>query len=208
MELAVVSGQDGAGGGSVAVSDEAFGAPLNEGLVHQVVTAYMAAARSGTKAQKTRSEVSGGGAKPWRQKGTGRARVGSSRNPIWRGGGVTFAAKPRNYAQKVNRKMYRAALRVIVSELHRQERLVICDDFSLSAPKTKEAVGKLSAMGLNDVLIVTTDGGENTNLELATRNLHWVAVVSASDVNPVTLLAFEKVLMTSDAVKAVEERIK
>ena len=208
MELAIVSGQGGAGSGSVSVSDEAFGAPLNEGLVHQVVTAYMAGARQGSKAQKTRAQVSGGGAKPWRQKGTGRARVGSTRNPIWRGGGVTFAAKPRSFEQKVNRKMYRAALRVIVSELHRQERLVVCDDLTLSAPKTKEAVGKLSAMGLNDVLIVTTDDSDDTNLELATRNLHWAAVTSASDLNPVSLLAFEKVVMSSAAVKALEERIK
>ena len=208
MELAVVSGQGGAEGGSVSVSDAAFGAPLNEGLVHQVVTAYMAAARQGTKAQKSRAQVRGGGAKPWRQKGTGRARVGSTRNPIWRGGGATFAAKPRNYAQKVNRKMYRAALRVIVSELNRQERLVICDDFNLSAPKTKEAVTKLSAMGLDDVLIITADDREDTNLELATRNLHWAAVVTAGAVNPVSLLAFEKVMMTSAAVKALEERIK
>ena len=133
-------------------------------------------------------------------------RVGSTRNPIWRGGGVTFAAKPRSYDQKVNRKMYRAALRSILSELNRQERLVVSDSLELSAPKTKEAVGKLQAMGLNDTLIVVNE--EDEKLEMATRNLHWVAVIEADDVNPVSLLAFEKVLMTSAAVKALEERIK
>ena len=206
MELAIVDGSGGAGTGSVSVSEETFGAPFNEGLVHQVVTAYMNGARQGTKAQKSRAEVRGGGAKPWRQKGTGRARVGSTRNPIWRGGGVTFAAKPRSYDQKVNRKMYRAALRSILSELNRQERLVVSDSLELSAPKTKEAVGKLQAMGLNDTLIVVNE--EDEKLEMATRNLHWVAVIEADDVNPVSLLAFEKVLMTSAAVKALEERIK
>lgn len=206
MELAIVDGSGGAGAGSLSVSDETFGAPFNEGLVHQVVTAYMNGARQGTKAQKSRAQVRGGGAKPWRQKGTGRARVGSTRNPIWRGGGVTFAAKPRSYDQKVNRKMYRAALRSILSELNRQERLVISDSLELSAPKTKEAVGKLQALGLNDALIVVNE--EDEKLEMATRNLHWVAVIEADDVNPVSLLAFEKVLMTSAAVKALEERIK
>ena len=206
MELALTNANGAAGGESLSVSDATFDAPFNEGLVHQVVTAYMAGARSGTKAQKTRSEVRGGGAKPWRQKGTGRARVGSIRNPIWRGGGVTFAARPRDYSQKVNRKMYRGAMRSILSELHRQERLVVTPALELSAPKTREAVSALSAMGLNDVLIVVTDADEK--LQLATRNLHWTAVIEAEDLNPVSLLAFEKVLMTSAAVQALEERFK
>ena len=206
MELAVVDASGGAGSGNLTVSDQTFDAPFNEGLVHQVVTAYMAAARRGTKAQKTRAEVRGGGAKPWRQKGTGRARVGSIRNPIWRGGGATFAAKPRNYAQKVNRKMYRGAMRAILSELRRQERLLIISELELSAPKTKEAVSALSAMGLDDVLIVVAE--ENERLELATRNLHWTAVVLADELNPVSALAFEKMLVTSAAAQALEARFK
>ena len=178
----------------------------DQSLVHQAVTAYMAGARAGTKAQKNRSDVRGGGAKPFRQKGTGRARAGTSRSPIWRGGGVTFAARPRDFSQKVNRKMYRAALRGILSELNRQERLVVCDDLQLAAPKTKEAAARLKGLGLNDVLIVTAEPDET--LELSTRNLHWVGVVQAVDVNPVSLLAFEKVMMNSAAIKALEERIK
>lgn len=206
MELALVDAQGESGASSVTVSDDAFAAPYNEGLVHQVVTAYLAGARSGTKAQKTRAEVRGGGAKPWRQKGTGRARVGSIRNPIWRGGGVTFAAQPRNYEQKVNRKMYRGAMRSILSELYRQERLLVSDNFEMTEAKTKEAVQKLGAMGLKDVLIVVAE--DNLNIELATRNLHWVGVITAAEVNPVSLMAFEKVLATTDALKALEERVK
>jgi len=195
-----------AGGNETAqFSDAVFGAAYNEALIHQVVTAYMAAARSGTKAQKTRSEVSGGGAKPFKQKGTGRARAGTTRGPIWRKGGVTFAARPRSYAQKVNRKMYRGAMRSILSELLRQERLVAVSEFAVPAPKSKELAGKLQAMGLNNVLIVTQQFDEN--LYLASRNLPRVAVTVADEVDPVSLVAFDKVVMTVDAMKQFEERL-
>jgi len=192
-------------GGSIQVSDQVFGADFNETLVHQVVTAYMAGARSGTKAQKNRAAVSGGGAKPWRQKGTGRARQGTIRSPIFRGGGRAFAAMPRNYDQKVNRKMYRGALRAILSELLRQERLVVVDEFAVGAPKTRELVGKLDQMGLSDVLIVNESLDEN--LYLAARNLHRVDVRDAAEIDPVSLVAFDKVLMTSGALKQIEERL-
>jgi large subunit ribosomal protein L4 len=205
MKLGLISPDDGAKAGDVDVSDAAFGAAYNEPLVHQVVTAYMAAARSGTRAQKTRAEVRGGGAKPWRQKGGGRARAGSIRSPLWRGGGVTFAAAPQSYVQKVNRKMYRAAMRSILSELARQERLVILEDFGADAPKTKDVVGRLGRLGLDDVLIVT--GAEDGNLDLATRNLHWAAVQESRDVSPVSLLAFQKVLVTVPALRQLEERL-
>lgn len=195
-----------AGGNETAqFSDAVFGAAYNEALIHQVVTAYMAAARSGTKAQKTRSEVSGGGAKPFKQKGTGRARAGTTRGPIWRKGGVTFAARPRSYAQKVNRKMYRGAMCSILSELLRQERLVAVSDFGLAVPKSKELAGKLQAMGLTNVLIVTQQFDEN--LYLASRNLPRVAVTVADEVDPVSLVAFDKVVMTVDAMKQFEERL-
>jgi large subunit ribosomal protein L4 len=192
-------------GGSLQVSDAVFGADYNESLVHQVVTAYMAGARAGTRAQKSRSDVSGGGAKPWRQKGTGRARAGTSRGPVWRGGGVTFAARPQNWDQKVNRKMYRGALRSILSELLRQERLVVVEDISVDAPRTKALVGKLAELGLKDVLIVAEAPDEN--LSLASRNLYGVDVRDAADVDPVSLMAYDKVLMTSAAVKRIEERL-
>ena len=192
-------------GGAIQVSDQVFGADFNEDLVHQVVTAYMNAGRSGTKAQKTRSQVSGGGAKPWRQKGTGRARQGTIRSPVFRGGGRAFAASPRNYAQKVNRKMYRGALRSILSELVRQDRLVVVDSFSVSAPKTKELVTKLDEMKLDDVLIVCERDDEN--LDLASRNLYRAGVCNADEVDPVSLVAFGKVLMTSAALKKIEERL-
>jgi large subunit ribosomal protein L4 len=192
-------------GSTLQVSDEVFGADYKEALVHQVVTAYMAGARAGTKAQKNRSAVSGGGAKPFRQKGTGRARQGTSRSPIMRKGGVTFAAQPRAYDQKVNRKMYKGALRSILSELVRQERLVTVDSLAIEAPKTKDLVGKLSDMGLKDVLIVTDQPDEN--LLLASRNLYHVDVRMTDDVDPVSLVGFEKVLMTAGAVKKLEERL-
>jgi large subunit ribosomal protein L4 len=196
-----------AGGDAAAlqVSDAVFGVEFNEPLVHQVVTAYMAAGRAGTKAQKARNAVHGGGAKPWRQKGTGRARAGTSRSPIWRGGGVTFAAIPRDYTQKVNRKMYRGALRSILSELVRQDRLVTVDSFSVEAPKTKDLVAKLRAMGLQDVLIVTS--GEEENLNLAARNLYSVGVCTADQLDPVSMIGFGKLLITGDAVKRLEERL-
>ncbi len=193
------------GGASLQVSDAVFGAEFKEPLVHQVVTAYLAGARAGTKAQKNRSAVSGGGKKPWRQKGTGRARAGTIRSPLWRGGGVTFAAQPRSYAQKVNKKMYRGALRSILSELVRQDRLVVVDEFSVDAPKTKGLVAKLDELGLSDVLIVTESLDEN--LYLAARNLHRVDVRDSDQLDPVSLVGFEKVLITTEALKKVEERL-
>ncbi|MBK1641571.1 50S ribosomal protein L4 [Chromatium okenii] len=202
MELAI---RNHAGVTSLEVSDAVFGVEYKPGLVHQVVTAYMAAARSGTKAQKTRAEVSGGGAKPWRQKGTGRARAGSSRSPIWRSGGVTFAAKPRDYSQKVNRKMYRGAVRSILSELVRNERLIIVPELALPAAKTKELVALLKTFEVRDVLILT-DGLDET-LYLAARNLYGVAVLTAQEVDPVSMVAFETVLATEAAVKKLEERL-
>ncbi len=191
--------------GALQVSETAFGREFNEALVHQVVVAYMAASRSGTRAQKTRSEVSGGGKKPWRQKGTGRARAGTIRSPIWRAGGVTFAAKPQDYTQKVNKKMYRGAMQAILSELVRQERLIVVEDFAVSAPKTKELVGKLKEFDLKDVLVVTDNVDEN--LHLASRNLHKVDVRDPQGVDPVSLIAFDKVLMTVAAVKKFEEML-
>ncbi|MBE9396939.1 50S ribosomal protein L4 [Pontibacterium sp. N1Y112] len=189
--------------GSVEVSDLAFGKEFNEALVHQVVTAYLAGARQGTKAQKNRSAVSGGGAKPWRQKGTGRARAGTSRSPIWRTGGVTFAAQPRDHAQKVNKKMYRAAMRCIFSELVRQDRLVVVEDFALESPKTKQFVAKLNELDLSNVLLITADVEQN--LYLAARNVPHVDVRDAAGVDPVSLVGFDKVLVTVAALKKVEE---
>eukprot|EP01155_Anaeramoeba_flamelloides_P010236 Anaeramoba_flamelloidesa325130_27.p4 GENE.a325130_27~~a325130_27.p4 ORF type:complete len:202 (-),score=6.48 a325130_27:1038-1643(-) len=189
--------------GSVEVSDLAFGKEFNEALVHQVVTAYMAAGRQGTKAQKNRSAVSGGGAKPFRQKGTGRARAGTSRSPLWRAGGVTFAAQPRNFAQKVNKKMYRAAMRCILSELVRQERLVVVEDFQLEAPKTKQFVAKLEEMKLDNALLITENVEQN--LYLAARNVPHVDVRDAAGIDPVSLVGFEKVLVTVPALKKIEE---
>jgi large subunit ribosomal protein L4 len=193
------------GGASLQVSDAVFGADFKEALVHQVVTAYMAGARAGTKAQKNRSAVSGGGKKPFRQKGTGRARQGTIRSPIMRGGGVTFAAQPRSYAQKVNKKMYRGALRSILSALVRQERLVVGDGFAVDAPKTKELLGKLNELGLSDVLIVTEQADEN--MLLAARNLYHVDVRDSDELDPVSLVGYEKVLMTTEALKKIEERL-
>lgn len=189
--------------GSVEVSDLAFGKEFNEALVHQVVTAYLAGARQGSKAQKNRSAVSGGGAKPWRQKGTGRARAGTSRSPIWRAGGVTFAAQPRDHAQKVNKKMYRAAMRCIFSELVRQDRLVVVEDFALESPKTKQFVAKLNELELSNVLLITEDVEQN--LYLAARNVPHVDVRDAAGVDPVSLVGFDKVLVTVAALKKVEE---
>jgi large subunit ribosomal protein L4 len=193
------------GGASIQVSDAVFGAEFKENLVHQVVTAFMAGARAGTKAQKTRSQVSGGGAKPWRQKGTGRARAGTTRSPIFRAGGVNFAAVPRSYEQKVNRKMYRGAICSILSELLRQERLVVVDSFTIDAPKTKDVMAKLKELDLQDVLIVTDALDEN--LLLATRNVYGVDVCAPQDINPVALVGFEKILVTAGALKQLEERL-
>ncbi|HEB98592.1 MAG TPA: 50S ribosomal protein L4 [Thiotrichales bacterium] len=193
------------GGSTVSVSDKAFGREFNEALVHQVVTAVLAGARQGTKAQKNRSAVSGGGAKPWRQKGTGRARSGTIRSPLWRGGGKTFAATPRDFSQKVNKKMYRGAMAAILSELVRQGRLVVVDEFKVDAPKTKELVSKLKDMDLDDVLIVSDEADEN--LYLAARNLYHVGVCDSATADPVSLIGFGKVLMTVDALKKIEERL-
>jgi large subunit ribosomal protein L4 len=204
VELSVLKpGNDTSG--TLSVSDAAFAREYNEALVHQVVTAYLAGARQGTRAQKTRSEVSGGGKKPWRQKGTGRARAGTIRSPIWRSGGVTFAAKPQDHSQKVNRKMYRAAVRSILSELARQERLVVVESFDVEMPKTKLLVKQLGDFGLDNVLIVSTEVGEN--LYLASRNLHGVDVRDVESVDPVSLIAYEKVVVTVDAIKKLEEML-
>ena len=193
------------GAGIVDVAESAFGAEYNEPLVHQVVTAFLAGGRAGTKAQKNRSQVSGGGAKPWRQKGTGRARAGTIRSPIWVGGGRTFAAKPRDYSQKVNKKMYRAALRSICSELVRQDRLIITDSITMKAPKTKELAGKLKKLGLDNVLIVNEAFDEK--VFLSARNLPDVGICDAAAIDPVVLMRFEKVLMTLPALKLIEERL-
>ncbi len=190
-------------GEAVQLSEGAFGANFNEALVHQAVTAYLAGARAGTKAQKSRSDVRGGGAKPWRQKGTGRARAGSIRSPLWRGGGVTFAARPRSYRQKLNKKMYRAAMRSLLSELARTERLVLVRQFGLQAPKTRELAARLEDLGLSSVLIVVDT--VTRELGLAARNLVGVDVVEPRELNPVNLLSRDKVLITVDALRKVEE---
>jgi len=205
MQVAVTTQSGAKAEESVEISDVAFGEAFNESLVHQVVTAYFAGMRSGTKAQKNRAQVRGGGAKPWRQKGMGRARAGSSRNPLWRSGGVTFAAKPRDYSQKINRKMYRKALRSVVSELLRQDRLVVVESIDFDKPRTKALVSKLHSLNLYNVLIVTEK--PDTNLELSARNLHNVAVLRSTEVNPANLIAFDKVLMTVSALKQLEQRL-
>jgi large subunit ribosomal protein L4 len=191
------------GAQSIEVSDLTFGGEFNETLVHQAVVAYMAGGRQGTKGQKSRSDVSGGGKRPWRQKGTGRARAGTTRGPIWRGGGVTFAASTRNHEQKLNKKMYRAAIRSILAELVRSERLVVVEDFAVAAPKTKELLAKLNGLGLSDVLIVSD--AVDQNLYLAARNLPYVDVRDVQGSDPVSLIAYEKVLVTVSAVKKFEE---
>lgn len=200
MELAIHN--DSAAG--LQVSDQVFGAEYKPGLIHQVVTAYMAGARAGTKAQKNRSAVAGGG-KPYRQKGTGRARAGTRRSPIWRGGGVTFAARPRDWSQKVNRKMYRGAVRSILSELVRQDRLLVLPELKLAAPKTKELVRKLRELDVSDVLLVTEDFDEP--LFLAARNLTAVDVMTVQEVDPVSMIAFDKLVLTEAAVRKLEERL-
>lgn len=185
------------------VNETIFGCSFNAPLVHQVVTAYLAAARSGNHAQKSRSEVRGGGAKPWQQKGTGRARAGTSRSPIWRGGGVTFAAKPTNYEQKINKKMYRSALRSILSELIRQDRLIVLESLSLISNKTKDLIAKLNSINVKEALIVTEK--VDKNLYLAARNLSKIEVCDFVGVNPVSLINFDKVVMTLPIVKKFEE---
>ena len=200
MELQVKDAQS-----ALTVSETTFGREFNEALIHQVVVAYAAGARQGTRAQKTRAEVAGSGKKPWRQKGTGRARSGNVKSPIWRSGGVTFAAKPQDHSQKVNKKMYRGAIKSILSELVRQDRLVVVEKFEVAAPKTKVLVQKLKEMALDDVLIITADLDEN--LFLAARNLYKVDVRDVQAIDPVSLIAFEKVVITTDAVKQIEEML-
>ncbi|CAI8441973.1 MAG TPA: 50S ribosomal protein L4 [Halieaceae bacterium] len=191
--------------GTVEVSEATFARDYNEALIHQVVTAFLAGARQGTRAQKNRSAVAGGGKKPWRQKGTGRARAGTIRSPIWRAGGVTFAASPQDHSQKVNKKMYRSAMRSILSELARSERLVVVESMSLEQPKTKLLVEELKGYGLENVLIVSSEVDQN--LYLASRNLHKVDVRDVEGVDPVSLIAHEKVIITVDAVKKFEEAL-
>ncbi len=203
MELNIATTKGNSG--TVEVSDVAFGKEFNQDLVHQAVTAYLAGGRQGTRAQKNRAAVSGGGRKPWAQKGSGRARAGTIRSPIWRSGGVTFAAQPQDHSQKLNRKMYRAALRSIISELARQERLVVVESFDLEEPKTKLLVKKLGEFDLRDVLIVTEEVSEN--LYLSSRNLHKVDVRDVVGVDPVSLIRFEKVLVTVPALKKIEEML-
>jgi len=205
MELKLTTQTGRASTKSVELSDDNFALDFNEALIHQVVTAHLAGARSGTKAQKNRAAVRGGGAKPWRQKGTGRARSGTIRSPIWRGGGVTFAATPRDYSQKVNKKMYRAAMRSILSELVRKERLVVVDKFAVDAPKTKQLNEKLKTLGATNVLIITDAVDEN--LYLASRNLMNVEAITSKQIDPVRLVGYEKVIMTVAAVKAIEEAL-
>ena len=197
MQLTVAGGKD------IKVSEATFGREFSEALVHQVVTAYLAGGRAGTKAQKNRSSARGGGRKPWRQKGTGRARAGTIRSPIWRGGGRTFAAAPRDHSQKVNRKMYRGALQAILSELVRQERLVVIDSFDMAEPRTTALLSKLSDLGFATGLIVTKELDEN--VYLASRNVPGVYTVDVSGVDPVSLVAADKVIMTVDAVEKIQE---
>lgn len=195
-----------ANGAELSVSDTTFGAEYNEALVHQLVTAYMAAGRAGTKRQKSRAEVRGGGRKPHSQKGTGRARAGSIRSPIWVGGGRAFAARPRNYEQKVNRKMYRAGIRSMLAQLARTDRLVVTDSLALAEARTKLLVAELNKLSLQSVLIVIEAHDEK--LLLAARNLPHVDVITVSEINPVSLAAFDKVLVTVGAVKMIEERLQ
>lgn len=185
-------------GSSIEMSDEIFNCEYNEGLVHHIVTAYMNTARQGTKAQKTRAQVRGGGKKPWKQKGTGQARAGTIRGPLWRGGGVTFAAVPRDFSQKVNKKAYRKGMKIILSELVRSDRFVVTNEISLPVPKTKELVAYLKGLNLDNVLIVAS--GDNDNLYKSARNLPNVVVCDCTQVDPVSLLSFEKVLFTVDAL--------
>lgn len=204
MELNIVK-PGNAESGKVAVSDVAFAREFNEDLVHQVVTAYLAGARQGTRSQKNRSEVRGGGKKPWRQKGTGRARAGTIRSPIWRSGGVTFAARPQDHSQKVNRKMYRAALCSIMSELARQDRLVVVESMAVEEPKTRLLARQLEEYGVDNVLIVADQVDQN--LYLAARNLRKVDVRDVAGVDPVSLISYDKVMVTVDAVKKFEEML-
>lgn len=203
MELALALPGKKTGKEKISLNDEFFGREYNEPLVHQTVVTYLAGGRQGTVKQKNRHEVNGGGRKPWRQKGTGRARAGTIRSPIWRGGGVTFAARPQDYSKKLNKKMYRGAMQCILSELIRQERLVVVNEFAVESHKTKDLVTKLKEYELDNVLIVSDQVEQN--LFLAARNLHKVEVLDVHGLDPVSLIGFEKVLITVDALKKVEE---
>ena len=205
MELALALPGKKTGKEKVSVSDESFTKEYNEPLVHQTVVTYMAGARQGSVKQKTRSEVRGGGRKPWRQKGTGRARAGTIRSPIWRSGGVTFAARPQDHSKKLNKKLYRGAMQCILSELIRQERLFVVNEFALESHKTKELIGKLNEFELDNVLIISDQ--VEKNLYLAARNLHKVDVLDAAGVDPVSLIGFDNVLITVSALKKVEEML-
>jgi large subunit ribosomal protein L4 len=204
MEIALtVENDNQTNAQGIQISPKTFGRPFNEALIHQVITAYLANARSGTRAQKTRAEVRGGGAKPWNQKGTGRARAGTIRSPLWRGGGKVFAAKPQDYSQKINQKMYHGAMQSIFSELIRQDRLVVVDRFYIDQPKTKILLEKLNRLGLQEALIVTEDW--DANLYLSARNLPKVQIRQAPFVDPVTLVKFSKVIITVGAIRKLEE---
>jgi large subunit ribosomal protein L4 len=205
MELALALPGKKAGKEKISLSDQSFSREYNEPLVHQTVVTYMAGARQGSVKQKTRSEVRGGGRKPWRQKGTGRARAGTIRSPIWRSGGVTFAAKPQDYSKKLNKKMYRGAMQCILSELIRQNRLIVVNEFTVESHKTKDLVNKLKEFDLENVLIVSDQ--VQKNLYLAARNLHKVDALDVSGLDPVSLIGFEKVLITVSALKKVEEML-
>ena len=205
MKLGVMNDKGAATRSTIEVSEEIFAAKFNDSLVHQLVIAYQAGARSGTRAQKNRSAVRGGGAKPWKQKGTGRARAGTIRSPLWRGGGKVFPATTTDFSQKLNKKMRRAGLRSILSELLRQERLLAVEDFKMEAPKTKDLAERLKQLGVNDVLIVTD--GEDRNLSLSARNMRAVDVCNAANIDPVALIGHEKVIMTADALKRCGEML-
>lgn len=203
LQIPAIGNQDSAQ--PLDVSEAVFGQDFNETLVHQLVTKYLSAARAGTKAQKNRSAVSGGGAKPFRQKGTGRARAGTTRSPVWRTGGVAFAAQPRSFDQKLNKKMYKAGIRSIFSELLRQNRISVCNDIVPATPKTKDFLAKIKGIDAGRILVVADDLSEN--LILAARNLHYIAVVTPSSVDPVSLVSADRVLATTTALKQIEERL-
>lgn len=205
MEIAITQAGN-TKGNNVNASDKVFSQDFNQTLVHQVVTAYLAGARQGSKAQKNRSAVQGGGRKPWRQKGTGRARSGTIRSPIWRSGGVTFAAQPRDYSQKINKSMYRSAMRSIFSELHRQDRLIVLGDFLVELPKTKSLLQKLSDYEINPNVLIITDKVESS-LYLASRNIPYVSVTDAAAADPVSLISYDKVIITVEALNQIEARL-
>ena len=206
MELQVQSFNGGNSSGNVSLSDEIFAREYNEPLIHQVITAYLAGARRGSKAQKNRSDVRGGGEKPWRQKGLGRARAGTNTSPIWRSGGATFAARPRDFSQKVNRKMYRAAMASILSELVRQDRLVVVDACDLAEPKTKSLVKTLTDLNVSNALLIADEISEN--VYLASRNLHKVGVIDVATIDPALLLSYEHIVVTQSAMAKIEEQLK